>query len=267
MSELTSIFVHSVRRLLKSRTLTMIAVLTLALGVGVNTTVFSVINSFLLRPLPVQDPDGLVVMGQQLRDSTFFPSFSYLDYVDYRDQAAFTVDLAAYQFTLVGLSANDKAQRTPVTYVSGNYFSTMGVRPYLGRLILATEGQTPGADAVAVLGYSCWKTRFNRDQNVIGRSVLVNESPVTVVGVTPEGFHGAYSLVDSDVLYSFEHGRSPKGGGSIMDLEGRPRFVGDRQVEAGRDGERSAGLAKCSRGPAGAGTSRHERRNKHPVVS
>lgn len=198
MAELFQDLRYGLRTLVKSPGLTAVAVITLALGVGVNTAVFSVVNSMLLRPLPVQDPDRLVVPGQQLRDSTFFASFSYPDFVDYRNQTSAFLELSAYQLTLVGLSANGKAERAAVTYVAGNYFTLLGVKPALGRLIVPAEGQSPGADPILVLGYSYWKRRFNGDPDIIGKSVLVNGHPVTIVGVASRGFHGAYSLVESD---------------------------------------------------------------------
>jgi predicted permease len=178
-------------------------VLTLALGIGVNTAVFSMVNSLLLRPLPVPDPGGVVVLGQQLQDSTFISSFSFPDFVDYRDQVDGFSGLAGYELTLAGLSTDGKVERSVVTYVSGNYFSTLGVIPGLGRLIQPSEGQSPGADPVIVLGYSYWKRRFGGSPDVIGKRILVNGHAVTVVGVVPENFRGVYALVETDAYLPF----------------------------------------------------------------
>jgi putative ABC transport system permease protein len=194
---------YGFRLLARDRGVTAVAVLTLALGIGVNTAVFSVVNSMLLRPLPVPDPGNIVVLGQQLQDSTFNSTFSFRDYVDYRDQADTLSALSGYELTLAGLSTGDKVERSVVTYVTGNYFSALGVKPAVGRLILPSEGQSPGADPVIVLGYSYWKRRFGGSLEVIGKSVRVNGHAVTVVGVAAKSFHGVYALVESDAYLPF----------------------------------------------------------------
>ena len=189
---------HTVRLLFKSPGFTLVAVLTLALGTGVNTTVFSVINGILLRPMPVAHPEQIVVLATQQEGSSGFQLFSYPDYQDIRRQSDAFSDILAYRVSLVGLSVNGKGEHCVISRVTGNYFSTAGIQPALGRLILPTEGQTPGADPVFVLGYAYWQKRFGGDKNIIGKQVEMDGHPVTIVGVTPRGFAGMYSFLNMD---------------------------------------------------------------------
>jgi macrolide transport system ATP-binding/permease protein len=176
-----------------------LAVVTLALGIAVNTSVFSIINGFLLRPMPVPHPEQIAVLALQQNGDKDLQKFSYPDYLDLRDQSASVGDLIAYRITLGGLTADNRGDHCIATRVTGNYFSTLGLQPALGRLILPTEGQTPGADPVLVLGYSYWQKRFAGDVSILGKQVEMNGHPLTIVGVTPQKFHGTYSIIDSDL--------------------------------------------------------------------
>jgi MacB-like periplasmic core domain len=131
------------RALGKSPWFAALAVVTLALGLAVNTSIFSTINGFLLRPMPVPHPEQLAVLSLQQVGERTFQKFSYPDYVDLRDQSASFSDIIAYRITLSGLAADNRGDHCIVTRVSGNYFSVLGVQPALGRVILPTEGQTP----------------------------------------------------------------------------------------------------------------------------
>ena len=176
-----------------------LAIVTLALGIAVNTSIFSIINGFLMRPMPVPHPEQLTVLSLQQAGDKSLQSFSYPDYLDLRDQSSSFSDIIAYRVTLAGLTADNRGDHCIATRVTGNYFSMLGVQPALGRLILPTEGQTPGADPILVLGYSYWQKRFAGNKNVIGKQVEANGHPLTIVGVAPKEFHGTYSIVDSDL--------------------------------------------------------------------
>jgi len=176
-----------------------LAVVTLSLGIAVNTSIFSIINGFILRPLPVPAAEQLAVLSLQQSGDHSLQKFSYPDYVELRDQSASFTDIIAYRLTLAGLSADNRGDHCIVTRVSGNYFSVLGVQPALGRLFLPSEGQTPGSDPILVLGYSYWQKRFAGDKNILGRQVEINRHPVTIVGVASKEFHGTYSIVDSDL--------------------------------------------------------------------
>src|SRR3984885_2656287 len=128
------------RMLLKSPVASFIIVLTFALGIAANTYVFSVVNGYLLRPLPVAHADRLAVLASRKPgDSPFLFMVSYPDFVDFRKQAVSFADLFAYELSLGGLSADNKADQFLFNYVTGNYFSALGVKPLLGRLVLPSE--------------------------------------------------------------------------------------------------------------------------------
>jgi predicted permease len=189
---------YVLRTLLKSPGFAFVAVLTLALGIGVNTTVFSVINGMLLRPMPVSHPEQITVLAVQQEGDKDFQLFSFPDYQDIRSQADSFTDVLAYRVSLVGLSVDGKGEHCIVSRVTGNYFTTAGIQPAAGRLILPSEGQTPGADPVLVLGYSYWQRRFGGDKNVIGKQAQMDGHPVTIVGVAPKGFPGMYAFLNMD---------------------------------------------------------------------
>src|SRR5271154_5968793 len=192
------------RAFFKAPWFALLAIVTLALGIAVNTTIFSVVNGILLRPLPVAHPEQLVVLSLQQGGDKALQKFSYPDYAELHEQAgaAFS-DVAAYTLTLSSLTSDKVGDHSLVTRVSGNYFSMLGVQPALGRLILPSEGQAPGADPVIVLGYAYWQKRFAGDRGVVGKHVELGGHPMTIVGVAPKDFHGTYYIVNSDVYVPF----------------------------------------------------------------
>src|SRR5215470_15489639 len=165
---------YGLRMLAKSSTFTAVAILTLALGIGANTAIFSVVNSFLLRPLPVEEPGQITILDCPQKQGFVLPIFSIPDYRDLRDQ---TTDVFSAMFSYLsrfdGLSVKGKAERIKTTYISGNYFASLGIKPALGRFILPSEGETSGADPVMVLSNSYWKGRFGGDLEIVGTKVSV----------------------------------------------------------------------------------------------
>jgi len=188
---------YAARMLWKNPGFTVIAILTLALGIGANTAIFSIVDSFLLRPLPVKDPGELVVLACEQNQGPLQEQLSYPDLLDIREQTASVFsNVTGSTVGLDGLSVNGHAGRIVTLYVTGDYFGALGLKPALGRLILPSEGTEIGADPVLVLAYSYWKSRFNADPNVVGRKVTLDGHVFTVVGVAPEGFHGTQSIID-----------------------------------------------------------------------
>jgi predicted permease len=191
---------YAIRAFFKSPSFAVLSIVTLALGIAVNTTIFSIINGFILRPLPAVHPEQLAVLTLSQGSDKTILGFSYPDYADLRDQSSSSfTDLAAYRVTLSSLVLDKVGDHSIVTRVTGNYFSMLGIQPALGRLIAPTEGQTPGADPVIVLGYSYWQKRFAGSRDIIGKHVELGEHPVTIVGVAPQSFKGTYSIVNSDI--------------------------------------------------------------------
>ena len=179
------------RLLRKNPGFTAVAVITLALGIGANSAIFSVVDSFLLRPLPVADPGQVTIFDRPQKEGFALPLFSIPDYRDLRDQSTKVFSgMFSYLTRFDGLSVNGKAERIRTYYISGNFFSTLGMQPATGRFILPSEGETPGADPVMVLSYTYWKGRFGGDPEIVGTKVSVDGHPVTIVGVAPEGFYG-----------------------------------------------------------------------------
>lgn len=185
-----------VRMLLKNPTVTLVAVLTLALGIGANTAIFSTLNGLFLRPLPVANADRLVVIGGQHRGADSASQLSYLEYQDMRSQTEGFSDLIAWNLNLVGLSYNNNADTAVVSYVSSNYFSGLGLKPAAGRLLYGPEVEKRGNEPEIVLSYSYWKKRFNLDPSIVGQQIKLNGRSATVVGVAPENFRGLYSIID-----------------------------------------------------------------------
>jgi predicted permease len=162
-----------------------VAVASVALAVAANSTIFSVVNVTLFGALPVREPGRLVTFNEGGSDS-----FSYLDYLDYRGQTDVFEDVCAY-YPLVPVSLGGaEPERIFGQLVSGNYFSVMGLRPFLGRSIRPDEDTVPGRDPVVVLAYSLWRRRFAGDPRILGRHVIMNNQAYTVVGIAPPEFHG-----------------------------------------------------------------------------
>jgi len=188
------------RMLRKNPGFTAVAVLTLALGIGANTAIFSMVNGFLLRPMPVPQPDQITALAIQQKDAPVGSSgFSYPEFVDYRNQAGTFSDVFADGLTTIDLRANDRSEQCFANYVSGNFFSALEIHPALGRFILPDEAETPGGPTLVVLGYSYWQRRFRGDPAIIGKQILIDDKPATIIGVVERQFHGMYSVFELDV--------------------------------------------------------------------
>jgi predicted permease len=187
---------YGVRQLLKNPSFAIVAVLTLALGIGTNTAIFSVVNGW-LRPLPVANPEQIMVLAaQQKGDTLGIYYFSYPDLVDFRKQVDTFSDLFGYQIGLGGFSIGGKAEPLVFSYVTGNFFTALGIQPAAGRLFLPNEGEQQGATPIVVLGYSYWQKRFAGDPGIVGKQVRIDGNAAVVVGIAPKGFHGVASNVD-----------------------------------------------------------------------
>jgi predicted permease len=189
------------RQFLKNPGFTLTAVLTLALGIAANTTIFSWINATLLNPIPeaLRTRELVSIMRGERNDSFPAPPFSYLDYSDLRAQNQSLCGLLAYHDNNVSLTDNGKPQRVYGVITSANYFDVLGVRPILGRTFFANEEQLQGSSPVVVIGYGLWQTLFGGDRSAIGRTIEINRHPFTVIGVAPPGFVGAKTALKHDL--------------------------------------------------------------------
>jgi predicted permease len=189
---------YAFRMLLKNPGFTLIAVLALALGIGANTAIFSVFNGMLWRPLPVKDPQQIVVLARKSRTVDFPTGLSYPDFQDYRQLKTVFSDLIVYAPSPVNFGAEGRPERAWVELVSGNYFSVLGLDAVRGRTFSPDEGWVLGKDPLIVLGYKYWQRRFGGDATVIGRTVQINNHAFTIIGIAPERYRGAYYFLEPD---------------------------------------------------------------------
>ncbi|MDD5541912.1 MAG: ABC transporter permease [Acidobacteriia bacterium] len=190
---------YAIRMMMKSWGFTLVAVISLALGIGANSTIFSWVKSILLRPLPgVSDVGRLVLMAERSR-SMEFTSTSYPDFKDFQKNAAAKVDLAAYTMEPIGLNSGERTDRVWSEPVSANYFDVLGVKPVLGRGFQPDEDLKPGGAPVTVLSYGLWAGRFSSDPQIVGKTISLNDHPFTVVGVTPKDFYGSFVGLSMDL--------------------------------------------------------------------
>ena len=182
---------QATRLLLKNPGLTAIAGLSLAIGIGVNSALFSLTDGLLLRPLAVARPSEVVTLVSGTNAFTG-SGVSYTDYQDFRRNSRSFSGLAAFQFNTVGLaeSANVQPQMRMGMLVSDNFFSAMGIEPILGRAFTSDEGKISGRDAIVVLSYDQWVNQFGRDPAILGRNIRLSGIDFKVIGVMPEGFTG-----------------------------------------------------------------------------
>jgi predicted permease len=185
-------FRFGLRQLRRNLGFSGVAILTLALGIGANTSIFSVVSTVFQQGLPAHEPDQILGLSFRQGSNLGQRNFSYPDFQDIRQQATSFYDLFAYRIGLDGLKTGDHAEQVVTSFVTGNYFTTLGLNPALGRLILPSEGAVSGSDPLLVLGYSYWRERFGGSPDIIGKQVEMDGHPLTVVGVAPKGFRGLY---------------------------------------------------------------------------
>ncbi len=210
---------YGLRMLGKRPGFTLVAVLSLALGIGANTAIFSLINTLLLRPLPIQQPAQLVALNNA-GGNQMFSNFSYLNYQDLRARNEVFSDLLAYRIMPLSLSHDGVNERRWGYEVSGNYFSALGVRAAQGRLLAAEDDRTPGAHPVVVIGYNLWQQSFGGTPDVIGKEVIVNGRPYTIIGVAPPGFRGTEIASASELWFPLAMQAQLEMGSSWLDKRG-----------------------------------------------
>ena len=198
----------------KSPGVTAMAMLALALGIGANTAIFSLVNGTLIRPLlGVRDPDQLITL-ERTQDRRVQFSFGYPDYIDYRDHSSSLAGLAAHCGTPLSFN-NGTTERLRGDLVSGNYFSVLGVKSAVGRLITPDDDDQPGGHAVAVLSHGLWLRTFGADPDVVGRGMKLNGYDFTIVGVAPRDFSGTETGRSYDVWIPIK-----------MQVQAMPRTMG-----------------------------------------
>src|ERR1043165_5803623 len=174
---------YALRALRSTPSVTLIALITLALGIGANTAIFSVVNGVLLRPLPYRDPDRVVLLSER---TPKFPvlSVSYLNFRDWRDQGKSFDSVGAIRNTALTLSGTGEPERLQAQMVTANIFPMLGIEPEKGRAFSAAE-DSPSGGGVALLSHSLWERRFDSSPEIVGKSVTLDRRPYPVIGVLP----------------------------------------------------------------------------------
>jgi predicted permease len=217
----------AVRTLANSPSFALITILSLALGIGANTAMFSYVDAVLLRPLPVPD-SGRIVEVDSTTPDTRLGRTSYADYVDLRDRTK-TLQVMCYDSFFAGIAAqtNQVPRYSLNDVVSGNFFSGLGIQPVLGRTFRADEDAVAGRDAVMVISYQMWDREFARDRTVLGRQVRVNGTDFTVIGVAPENFVGPQAYINPDIyipMHSYQQA-VPGGGADYLTSRNRRSLI------------------------------------------
>ncbi len=179
---------YGLRILMKNPGSTAIAVITLALGIGANTAIFSIMNALLWRPLPVAHPEQIVafVRGDGMSEPSSYPT-----YVDYRDRNLVFDGVIAHSPATFSFGNGVKSEVVVGEIVSGNYFDVLGLKLTQGRSFLPEEDRTPGTHPVVVIGHDFWQKRLDNDPTMIGKQITLNNRKFTVIGIAPRGFTGA----------------------------------------------------------------------------
>jgi len=228
---------YAARRLARTPGFTLVALITLALGIGANTAIFSVVHGVLLRPLPFQDPDRLFVLWARHTSTDRYP-LQLPEFCDYRDQNRTLESIAAFANWNPNITGDGLAERVGGLRVSGNFFATLGVQAEAGRTLAATD-DTPGQEKVVVLTHGLWQRRFGGDPAIVGRPLTLNGEPFTVVGVMPRDFF--FPIRTAEIAIPLAPDRDPwrqnRTSTSFLRAIGRARAgVGRAQVMEDLDG-------------------------------
>ena len=211
---------YGIRMLLKTPAFTLVAVLSLALGIGANTTVFSLLDAVRLRSLPIENPERMVNIATLVKGGEPHMDFSYPLYTGLRDGNQSMSGILAYTETNLGLTAGDQTERIRGEVVSANYFSVLGVQPAMGSAF-APDDERPGAARVAVISDALWHRRLAGDPAALGKVISLNGRSFSVVGVAPRGFVGLLRGMQSDVWLTLPH---------MADFEGNPKLMNSQDL-------------------------------------
>ena len=195
---------YALRWMVRSPGFSAVAILSLGLGVGVNTAMFSLVDSLLFRPLPVTAPDTLVDIFTAGSDGDEYATSSYPDYLDLKAQNTVFTDMIGYSPMIAPLSLGDRSRVALGQVVTSNHFAVLGVQPFLGRLLMPADDE-PGAPRVVVLSHRMWQREFGGDPQIVGKSITLRGLPYTIAGVTPASFTGVVPLLTPELFLPVIH--------------------------------------------------------------
>lgn len=221
---------YSLRVLRKAPGFVVIAVLTLALAIGVNSAVLSVMNSLIRHPLNVPDARSLFMIE---RGKSHAGSQSYPDFRDLRNQNRSFESLSAYEITMSALDTGDDVSRSWGEMVSGNYFDSLRIQPYLGRFFHASDEDGVDSAPYMVLSYGYWHSHFHDNQSAVGRNIRVNQKAFTIIGVAPPGFNGTLMFFDPNFFIPIVNEKQVTGVNSLNERGSRPLFMVMGHLKAG----------------------------------
>ena len=241
-----------------------LAIISMALGIGANTSIFSLVDTALLRPLAVKEPSQLVELYGTLHNGADWSLQSYPNYKDYRDRNTVFSGLFVYRVVVSSLTVNNSSQRVWGYLVSGNYFDVLGVKPMLGRAFLPEEDQTPDSHPVAVISYNCWQHRFGGDRAIVGKTVEFNSRPFTIIGVAPKGFIGTEVAYDPEMFIPVMMAKTIEPGSTWIDKRDSNNLFTVGRLKPGVSFAQAKAAARDADGETRAGLSA-ERRPRHPA--
>src|SRR5687768_5481509 len=225
---------YAIRSLLKRPGFVAVAVITLALGIGANTAIFSLVNAVLLRSLPVNRPNEIVSVAVRGKDDSM-SAFSYPNYKDFRDRNEVLSGLLVYRFVPLSLSRGGVNERIWGYEVSGNYFDVLNVKAIKGRTFLPEEDKTPLSHPVVVISYDSWQKRFGGDPDLVGRDVLINNHQFRVIGIAPEGFKGTEFVYSPEIWLPAAMVEWAEPGATWLDDRDNRNFFGVGRLKSGID--------------------------------
>src|SRR5437868_4341163 len=223
---------YAIRGLVKRPGFVAIAVITLALGIGANTAIFSLVNTVLLRSLPVQNPNEIVAVAVRGKDDSM-SAFSYPNYKDFRDRNNVLFGLLVYRFVPLNLSRGGTNERVWGYEVSGNYFDVLKVKAIQGRTFSPEEDQTKLSYPVVVVSYDSWQRRFHGDPSLIGKDLLINNHQFRVIGIAPEGFKGTELVYSPEIWVPASMIEWIEPGSTWIDSRRAKNFFGIGRLKSG----------------------------------
>jgi predicted permease len=223
---------YAIRGLVKRPGFVAVAVITLALGIGANTAIFSLVNTVLLRSLPVERPNEIVSVAVRGKDDSM-SAFSYPNYKDFRDRNDVLSGLLVYRFVPLSLSRGGTNERIWGYEVSGNYFDVLNVKAIQGRTFLPEEDQTKLSHPVAVISHESWQRRFGGDPSLVGKDLLINNHQFRVIGITPEGFKGTELVYSPEIWLPASMMEWAEPGANWIDSRYAKNFFGIGRLKSG----------------------------------
>jgi predicted permease len=221
MKNLLQDFRFAFRQMRRAPGFALTAVLTLALGIAGNVIVFGVVQTMILQPLPVPNPEQVKTLSTTLQS---FPEMSFPEVRDVRDDNSVFTGAAAFNVNNLGFEVNGITRPVWGSEVSGQYFQVLGIQPMLGRLLQPSDDDHPGASEAVVISYAAWNNYFGADPAVVGKIVRINKHPYTVVGVTPKGFFGTEKFLQPELFVPMANEASLEGA-DWLERRGKPNIL------------------------------------------